>query len=227
MDNGMMSTNRDGRSLIVNLGDLPGLTALAVQERPERCAIWHPRAGDEAEARRQAAVMEQAAIYSIDEVIEFPLGEMNAALKVGKDGETFPTVRVDDDFAVGVWSKLLLLAAESAVGLGCRKLVWPIHLGESGYAVLARATELQGLLGHLFDLAEGTTAGLRLEMPFIDLTDARLIDLAARADAPIRASWWCVHEAKEPCGGCDGCRRWERGFKDAGIGNPWGMASFA
>ncbi len=227
MDKSMKSTNRDGRCLIVNLGDLPGLTALAVQERPERAVIWHPVAGDEAGERRRSAVMEQAAIYAIDEVIEFPLGEVYEVLGAGETNEQFPTVRVDGGLAVGAWSKILVLAAESAVALGCRQIVWPIHLGDGGFEVQAQATELYGVLGHLFDLAGMGEQGLRIEMPFVDLTDVRLIDLAARGDAAIRACWWCVHGVNEPCGGCDGCRRWERGFKDAGITNPWEMASFA
>jgi len=218
----MTKPNQDGRTLIIDTGDLPSLTAIAIQDRPERCALWHPVLTDEAAPRRAHTVAEHAAIYAIDDVIEFPI----ASLYENPEQLTINNpANPEEQLNTTLWSILLLAAGWSASQHHCSKIVWPINLGHADFQQQALATELQGIAGHTFDLSD-QLAGIAIDMPFIDLEDWQLIDLAARTEAPLRACWWCRHDAAEPCTGCNACRRWHNAFKQANIESPWQTPAF-
>jgi len=231
MVNCMTTLNREQRSLIINTGDLASLAAVATRDRPERCVLWHPVFANESAPRSRHSVAEQAAIYGIDDFVEFRLAEMLSELHRAEDGKPgigewpMDTTGTQTMPPIGLWSFILMLSGESASAYGCRNILWPIHLGSRPFESHARVTELHGLIGHLFDLSEDLR-GISIEMPFVDFDDRRMVDLAARSDAPLRACWWCVHASPEACGGCDGCRRWDSAFKAAGIENPWKAKAF-
>lgn len=218
----MTNQNKDGRSLIIDLGDLPGLTALAIQDRPERTVIWHPILTDEAAPRRTHAVAEHTTIYAVDEVIEFPVSSMMEHEDHDISSWLFHT---EETAPVELWSILLLSAAWSATARSCSRIIFPIHLGCNTFEEQARATELHELISSIFDLSQ-SFHNITIELPFIDLEDWRLIDLAARTEAPLRACWWCLHNSAEPCNGCDSCRRWEKALKQANIESPWQTTVF-
>ena len=218
----MANQNKDGRSLIIDLGDLPGLTALAIQDRPERSVIWHPILDDEAAPRRTHAVTEHATVYAVDEIIEFPVSSMMEHEDRDISGWLFYP---EEPAPVELWSTLLLSAAWSASARSCSRIIFPIHLGNNTFEEQARTTELHELISSIFDLSQ-SFQHLSIELPFIDLEDWRLIDLAARTEAPLRACWWCRHDAAEPCGGCDSCRRRQNAFKQAKIESPWQTPAF-
>lgn len=218
--------------MIISTGDLSSLAAVATRDRPERCVLWHPVFANESVPRRRHSVAEQAAIYGIDDLVEFRLAELFHELHGAEKGEAAGVGEMATGVVgrqtmppVGLWSFILMLAGESASAFGCWNILWPIHLGNTSFDAQARVTELQGLIGHIFDLSE-PLQGISIEMPFVDFDDRRIADLAARSDAPLRACWWCVHASPEPCGGCDGCRRWDSAFKAAGVENPWKAKAF-
>ncbi|MCW5766118.1 MAG: 7-cyano-7-deazaguanine synthase [Phycisphaeraceae bacterium] len=134
-------------------------------------------------------------------------------------------------------SRLLLDACEEAVRQGLTRIIWPVQLGPGRLGqsadpdrvrAIARAADRALLASRLAALdAPASAAGLRIETPWLDLTDDQIADLAADADAPVSAAWWCVGaggggaggEAAEgmggatseectACGRCAACRRW-------------------
>jgi hypothetical protein len=86
-------------------------------------------------------------------------------------------------------SELLLRAAAQATTLGCRRVIWPIALGNDLDAVHIAAeralavTQLAAL-----DAPEGANAPL-IETPFLDFTPTMLAQLAMDLDAPLSACW--------------------------------------
>ena len=71
---------------------------------------------------------------------------------------------------------------------------------------------------------EASARRLVIDLPLVDLTDERLVDLADDGGAPMRAFQPCSASGGStatPCEQCDGCRRWHAAFDAAGVAWPW------
>lgn len=182
-------------TLLINLGNLAGVTALALEPDPTAVALWHPR-------------------------LELPCGPA-LARAVGRQAETFGVEQVDYApplyqpaspvtlEAEGVEATILLMAAaRQALQHGCRRLVWPVQVGPE-YEAMSTVLERAQLVTHLLELDLAGEA-LLIEVPFAELTDAQLVEIALHADAPVHAAWWCEYDRDKPCGGCDACLRWRQ-----------------
>lgn len=121
---------------------------------------------------------------------------------------------------------LLLCACLEARARGLTRIVWPVHLGGIGNGggdgqdrqleELAAAADRALLVSQLMVVdsagshAPGHSPALlpRIETPYIDFTDAQLMDLALDMDAPLGSCWWCVNDQETPCEQCAQCMRW-------------------
>lgn len=106
---------------------------------------------------------------------------------------------------------LLLDAGREALHLGINRVIWPIHLGID-LDTMERELDRARLVERLLNLDAPASAGseaIRIETPFLDLSDEQIATLAADLDAPLDAAWWCQKDGPAPCGRCGSCRRWE------------------
>ena len=166
-------------ALIIMDGGLAGAIACAMEcERGLRVVAWQPPPGGglssggrpSAEAGRGGAlVRQQAELYGAVEVVQGGSGFEGPA-----DAGT-----------------LLLEAARAAAARGALRVVWPRACGES-VDEMFRVTERADLVARLAGLEgeDGAGAGLRLETPFVDLTQEQLLDLAR--DLEILESVWAA-----------------------------------
>lgn len=71
-------------------------------------------------------------------------------------------------------------------------------------------------------ISEGTVVGrkLRIEVPLLNLSKAKIIKTAQRYGVPFGLTWSCYSGGKKPCGKCDTCVLRADGFRDAGIKDP-------
>jgi len=74
--------------------------------------------------------------------------------------------------------------------------------------------------------SSGTKVGvqkrrIKIETPLIDKTKAEIIRLGFRLGVPFALTWSCYRGAKQPCGKCDSCYFRAKGFKEAGIKDPY------
>lgn len=95
----------------------------------------------------------------------------------------------------------LLAAAELAVRKGCDTVVWPVQCvgpspdrDEDGLDLdwIARAADKAVLVSRLVatDADAHHKPGIRIETPYLDVTDHQLADLAAEMELPMRTCWW-------------------------------------
>jgi hypothetical protein len=195
-------------ALIIDEGDLPALVACALQGRAGRLLVYHPRGSDPASPRRESAARSHAEALDAAEFIAEPC---------------FGTA---DD----LWRETCAVvgAAAAACAAGCSRVVWPRQVGPDPRPV-AHAAERAALVGALAQVgcAPGAPERLVVELPVVDLTDGQLAELAEELGAPMRAFWPCSggggggRAGGRPCGRCDGCERWSRAFREAGVPWPW------
>lgn len=222
----------DARSLIIDRGDLAGLTAVAIADRPDRVMIWCPLFGRETDQRCRQLVQQHAHTFGADGVECAQLDQLKAlddsgisnlgsvaagAHGQGKTPGSATGLSSTDDLDHAV---LLLLAAGVARRHHCGRIVWPIQFSESSFDDISRACEQTVLLGHLIELSDHEHT-MTIETPFLDLADKDLVDLAVRSSAALSDQWLCIHDGATPCGGCAPCLRWSRAFADAQIPWPW------
>lgn len=106
-------------------------------------------------------------------------------------------------------SLALINAAYAAVRLGCDRVIYPVHacIGESidldRMAAIADRAVLAARLCSL-DARGHHTPGIRIETPYVDLTDLQLADLFLDADLSPQALWWWGGSAVEGGGGAAG-----------------------
>ncbi len=62
---------------------------------------------------------------------------------------------------------------------------------------------------------------IRILTPLIHKTKAQIIKLGQALSAPYELSWSCYRGGKKPCGRCDSCRLRAKGFREAGVKDPW------
>jgi 7-cyano-7-deazaguanine synthase in queuosine biosynthesis len=163
-------------------------------------------------ARRVAAVRRQAELCALPAPIERSL----VAFDPGRPGAPGG---LSEELAAGSRTTLMLAAAcIQAAALGIERVVWPIHVGghQEGSLNVDEMMDLCDralLVSQLVSLdAPRTTGrmGVRIQTPYVDFTDAQMMDLALDMDAPLAACWWCLNDQPEPCGHCGPCLRWRR-----------------
>jgi 7-cyano-7-deazaguanine synthase in queuosine biosynthesis len=189
------------RSLLVDFGDLASLAALAM------------------EADRAAVLIRPAAAAAEDHAGSFA-AEVLAA-------PHFATVTAVPDRPLRD-AMLLLDALNQAIALGCPRIIWPRQVG----ADLNRMANEMARVQHVTALAQlGSPRRVPvIELPVLDLDDAQLVDLCEDMGAPLNLFRPCDAErstASEPCGECDGCRRWRNAFDEAHVPWPWALAAAA
>ena len=199
----------DFHTLVINLGNLAGVTALAVQTDAGHVGIWQPRLDIPSGPALLRSVQKQAQIMGIQhlEVVE-PLYRPRSTIDIQPQGLDI--------------SIILLAAAAYALEHECTRLVWPMVIGPD-YDGVSRELERAQLITQLIELDMGGEA-LVIDLPFVELSDDQLAEVALHADAPVKAAWWCEYDREKPCGGCDACLRWRR-VVDAAI--PPGRAKIA
>lgn len=171
------------RVLVLNDGDIPGLVACAaaaeaamgvteVRERP--LVLPFPSSIARATART-AAVQRQAELLT--------LGLLPAISPAVESADAEAEIRD------------LVAAAYGAARAGIDTVIWPVSAA-TGEAFdldrLGAAADQALLVGRLvaLDAARHGVPGIRIETPYLDLTDTQLADLAADLAAPLESVWW-------------------------------------
>ena len=205
----------DTGTLLIDFGDLPSLVAATIDPRPQRLRIYHPRMTAASATWREAIAVEHATLLGTgDPVLDpHPVSDPAGPLDGAAHQDEIEGLR-----DAGV----LVRAAHVAVHLGVRRIVWPKvvgpHAGRVGRTV-QRATMVAALAD--LDARVPISEQIVIDVPLVDLTDEQLVDLAEDAGAPMRSFRACDGGAADPCGRCDGCRRWLAAFDAAGVPWPW------
>lgn len=92
-------------------------------------------------------------------------------------------------------TRLLTDAAYFAMQLGFRRLVWPIRIPEDHpdrISAIGTAIDRAMLVSRLvsLDATTETAPGIQIETPFVDLSDAQMLDLVADLALPLETCWW-------------------------------------
>jgi hypothetical protein len=206
-------------TLLIDYGDFPSLVAATILSRPDEAVILHPRGHDAGAAGREAAALRHGEVLNVGEFLVDGVPELDAA-SVG-DGSMADPQRIEalDDACV------LMRAAAAADRLGCSKILWPRQVGPDAERI-GQAVQRASLVADVVQVGAGGTSTRRLviDLPLVDLTDERLVDLADDGGAPMRAFQPCTANGGStatPCERCDGCRRWQAAFDAAGVAWPW------
>lgn len=167
------------RVLVLSDGDLPSLVAAAsVAEQavgisdPAKRPILLPFAATPAQT---AAVVAQGRALSFSVLPAIPATDLSA------DGEA--------------QCRDLLAALYGAARAGIDSVLWPVSaaIGERVDVDLASTLADRALLvGRLvaLDASRHTRPSVRIETPYVDLTDTQLADLAADMAVPLSTVWW-------------------------------------
>ncbi len=103
-----------------------------------------------------------------------------------------------------IQSRMLLEAAQIALRAGIRRVVWPIRVMRPEMDVqmdvqmdtlvdqIAQAIDRAVLAARLasLDAGEGTGVDVVIETPFVDLSNAQMLDLAGDLAIPFETCWW-------------------------------------
>lgn len=201
----MATSSSSPRTLLIDDGSLAGLAAVALSERPEHAILWHPVSEAPGASRREEMAREHASIFKVEAFVE--------ARVMGCPGEG---MNIAD-------AAMILAAAQAAHERQCRRIVWPLHVGEE-FEGLSRAYEMVLMLCQMIDFAlcdgEHDPFESTLETPFLDLTDSNLVEVASKSHAPLWAARWCEGDRTEPCMKCESCQRWGEAFRAADIALP-------
>jgi len=65
-------------------------------------------------------------------------------------------------------------------------------------------------------------AGIKIEVPLINLNKTQIIKLGQKLGVPFEKTWSCYKGEAKPCGVCDSCRFRAAGFSNAGAIDPVG-----
>ncbi len=206
-------------TLLIDYGDFPSLVAATILSRPDEAVLLHPRGHDGGAAGREAAAMRHGEVLDIGGFLVDGIPDFDAATVAG--GSMYDPQRIEalDDACV------LMRAAAAADRLGCSKILWPRQVGPDADRI-GQAVQRANLVADVVQVGAGGTASRRLviDLPLVDLTDQRLVDLADEGGAPMRAFQPCREGGgtiAPPCEQCDGCRRWRAAFDAAGVAWPW------
>lgn len=159
------------RSLVIVDGSVAGLLASAVgseRGRPRGEVVdWMPGGLDGERAR---AVQRQAELLQIEAVI----GAVSENSRSPGEAEV----------------RMLLDAAYACVVRGLDSVVWPVTAGrtEPDLDRISHAADRALLAAHLVSV--GLDRPIKIETPYVDLTDRQLADLILDMDLPIWLCWW-------------------------------------
>lgn len=169
---------------------------------------------------RTAALQGHAQTCSLPGAIELP-GVPDVGASDASDGAD--SADADQTATRGYEQSVLLLAAcRAAIRQGLSRVVWPIHLGSdgaeetdasSGNALhhIADACDRAMLAGQLANIDAGRSSqGVFIELPYVDFSDAQVMELAIDMGVPLTACWWCEGKGAAACGTCGQCVRWQR-----------------
>jgi len=202
-------------TLLIDYGDFPSLVAATILARPDEAVMLHPRGDDGGAAGREAAAMRHGEVLDVGGFLVDGIPE-----PVGGGSMSDPQRNEALDDAC-----VLMRAAAAADRLGCSKILWPRQEGPDAERI-GQAVQRANLVADVVQVGAGGTSTRRLviDLPLVDLTDQRLVDLADEGGAPMRAFQPCSAgggTTATPCERCDGCRRWQVAFDAAGVAWPW------
>lgn len=228
-------------ALIINDGSLGGLLAcwaegvvranlvqgLTTDATASGLIAWFP--GDTASpaapgsiARRRSAVERQ--------VDTCGLGGWSDRQLIRADTLTHALSGISESALAGTRQSVMLLnACLEAASRSIPRVIWPVHAGGGGgegaagdldalAAISDRALLIAQLM--LVDSGHSRRHALRIETPYMDFTDAQMVDLALDMDAPLGACCLCINDPEDTpgqhgtargnngCGQCSGCMRW-------------------
>ncbi len=206
-------------TLLIDYGDFPSLVAATILARPDEAVLLHPRGHDGGAAGREAAAMRHGEVLDVGGFLIDGIPDFDPAPVAGGVMSDPQRIEALDDVCV------LMRAAATADRLGCSKILWPRQEGPNADRI-GQAVQRASLVADVVQVGAGGTSSRRLviELPLVDLTDERLVDLADEGGAPMRAFQPCLNGGAtlaHPCEQCDGCRRWRAAFDAAGVAWPW------
>lgn len=191
------------RLLVISDAGLPALVASLLWPEAHEVTLWVPPLGSPV-ADAPGAVLSDRHLRAAEAQADL-LGL--AGVERGDDA------RVGSEPTV---SRLLLLACEHAVRLGCQTVAWPTVCGED-LAALANAADRARLITRLTALESPDYGWVGVRTPLADLTDLEVAQLAVDLDAPLETLWW-----RTPALGSDADEaaqapriRWEGVLRDA------------
>ncbi|MBC7772111.1 MAG: 7-cyano-7-deazaguanine synthase [Pyrinomonadaceae bacterium] len=216
---------RSQSCLVVADGRLPGLCAAwaaGVCGGSPAGTSWvaYPKPSGNGARGRAAVVQTYAHTCNLQGGIELP-----GVSDVGAGRASLGAESVDQDQSgrQGYEQSVVLLAAcRAAIQQGLSRVVWPINLGgdaaqdtgaPSGKALhhIADACDRAMLAGQLANIDAGRSSqGVVIELPYVDFSDAQVMELAIDMGVPLSACWWCDGDGAAACGTCGQCVRWQR-----------------
>lgn len=209
-------------ALVINDGRLAGLVATWGEARSASgrataesvSVLWIPEDDRPQRERRVAAVRRQAELCHLGEPVERAL----VSFAPGRPGTALGMLS-EDLITSSRLTVMLASACLEAAARGLDRVVWPIHVGgadgsQMNLDELTDVCDRALLVSQLVSLdlpRTGGRMGVRILTPYVDFTDAQMMDLALDMDAPLGACWWCLNDQAEPCGQCGQCLRWQIG----------------
>jgi hypothetical protein len=200
--------------LIIDRGDLPSLTALAIQDDPESVILWHPIETDEASGHRRNICEIKTRTLGVRRLLVTP------SVSLG-----LPNM---PPLAELYQAMILIQAITIARQLNCCRVIWPRQVGPD----FERMGELVNRASLISEItAEGPDGiGPGIELPLVDLTDEHLVDLLEESGSPMDLFWPCESGDSGPCSAdraCRGCGRWQAAFEAMGTPWPWAAVALA
>lgn len=189
----MTQTDSDAARLVISTGDLPGLVAgVMASEETVRLegvgrggvVLWTPGNGDTGAASGQDLGVRREAVSRHAKALGVRTVSGDACGSASSPGDAI--------------NRLLLDAGTAALGLRCPVVVWPIVLrgpradALPGVELIADAVNRATLVGRLvsLDAAEAGLPEVRIETPFVDLTDQQVAELACDLGVRFEDCWW-------------------------------------
>lgn len=209
-----MQSMQNDLTLMIHLGELPCLTALAMAadgDTARHVTLWHP-AQDQPDAdHRRTALTRQAEHYHVHQTLTQTLSDLPSNTKSAKQPTPSTT-------ATPLKTPLMLaLAVRAAIHIGAKKIIWPVTTG-GDFDALALATEQALIVRQLAELEHHPAPSI--DTPLAELTDREMIEVAAHLGAPFELARSCLGTNEQPCLDCPGCTRRRAAFETAGILDP-------
>jgi hypothetical protein len=117
-------------------------------------------------------------------------------------------------------SSIVVLAGTTAAArLGCARLIWPVHgarpdaRGDLDLDVIAESIDRATLIGRLASL--DARSEIEVQIPFVDLTDRQIADLAVDMGVDPAMCWWAAASKSSPESLAER-RRWSMALREAG-----------